>query len=329
MREEAPLEPELPIVDPHLHFWDIRADPLGMRSPHRFLVPEVADMIEASGHKVTHSVFVEAHAMHRIDGPEALRPVGETEFVVGQAAMSASGQYGPARLGHRIVGTANLLLGSGVAPVLEAHVAAAGGRFRGIRIGTAWRAAGQFGMPADPAGAGILSRPAFRQGAAELARMDLSLDVWCFHRQLPELIALADALPDLAIVLDHIGTPEDRGAEARAEWEASIRELAQRHNVCIKLGGLGMDCDNGIGHAFRNASSEVLAEEWRPYIEACIGAFGPPRCMFESNFPPDNSTATYGATWNAFKRIASGCSPSEKHELFSGTAARVYRIDLG
>ncbi len=325
-REEAPLEPELPIIDPHLHFWEIRADPLGMRSPHRFLVQEVADIIEASGQNVTHSVFVECHAMHRCDGPEELRPVGETEFAAGQAAISASGQYGKARLGHRIVGTANLLLGSRVAPVLEAHVAAAGGRFRGIRMATAWRAAGQFGMPADPAGTGLLCRPEYCEGAAELARLDLSLDVWCFHRQLPELIVLADRLPDLAIVLDHVGTPEDRGAEARAEWAAFIRELARRPNVCIKLGGLGMDCDHGIGHEYRRASSEVLAEEWRSYIETCIEAFGPSRSMFESNFPPDNSTASYGATWNAFKRIASGCSAAEKRELFSGTAARFYRI---
>lgn len=325
-QEEAPLEPQLPIVDPHLHFWEIRADPLGMRAPHSFLVQQVADVIEASGHNVTHSVFVECHAMHRCDGPEELRPVGEIEFAAGQAAISASGQYGPGRLGHRIVGTANLLLGSRVRPVLEAHVAAGNGRFRGIRMATAWRAAGKFGVAADPAGAGLLALDEFREGARVLAEMDLSLDVWCFHRQLPELIVLADALPDLAIVLDHIGTPEERDEEARKEWSASIRELARRPNVCIKLGGLGMDCDHGIGHTYRNASSEVLAEEWRPYVETCIAAFTPSRAMFESNFPPDNSTATYGATWNAFKRIAAAHSDSEKADLFSATARRVYRI---
>ncbi|MGE3693104.1 MAG: amidohydrolase [Novosphingobium sp.] len=326
--EEAPLDPERRIVDPHLHFWEILADPLGMRAPHRFLAQEAAEIIAQSGHNVTHSVFVECHAMHRCDGPEELRPVGETEFAAGQAAISASGNYGTARLGHRIVGTANLLLGSRVRPVLEAQVAAGGGRFRGIRMGTAWRASGMFGMAADPAGAGILARAEFREGAAVLASMDLSLDVWCFHRQLPELIALADALPDLAIVLDHIGSPEDRSKETREEWASSIQELTKRPNVCIKLGGLGMDLDRGIGQAYRNASSEVLAEEWRPYYELCIEAFTPSRAMFESNFPPDNSTATYGATWNAFKRIAAGNSESEKDALFSGTASRFYRINL-
>lgn len=325
--EEAPLEEGLAIIDPHLHLWEIVADPLGMRKPQRFLVQEAAEAVARSGHRVTHTIHVECHAMHRADGPVDMRPVGETEYANGQAAMSASGAYGPTRFAHRIVGTANLLLGSRVAPVIEAHVAAGGGRFRGIRMGTAWRAAGMFGMAADQAGAGILTRPEFREGAAVLARMDLSLDVWCFHRQLPELIALADALPGLTLVLDHVGTPEDASKEARADWAVSIRELASRPNAHVKLGGLGMDVDNGIGHAFRGAGSEVLAEEWRPLIETCIEAFGAPRCMFESNFPPDNSTATYGATWNAFKRIAASCTAGEKRDLFSGTAARVYQIE--
>jgi L-fuconolactonase len=321
MAEESPLDPGRPIIDPHLHFWE----PQGGT---RFLVQEAAAMIAASGHNITHSVFVECHAMHRAAGPEELRPVGETEFVVGQAAMSASGNYGRARLGHRIVGTADLLLGDAVLPVLEAHVAAGGGRFRGIRKASAWRAKGLFGMPTDPAGAGILARPEFARGAAVLARLGLSLDIWCCHTQLGELVGLADALPELSIVLDHAGTPEDRSMEVRIDWTKAIAELAGRDNMKIKLGGLGMDIDNGIGATFRGAGSGQLAEEWRPYIETCIAAFGPDRCMFESNFPPDNCAGSYGATWNAFKLIAADYSEAEKDALFSGTAARVYGIEL-
>jgi predicted TIM-barrel fold metal-dependent hydrolase len=328
MTEEPPLEPERPIIDPHLHFWDIPADPASGRTGQRFLLPEAAEAVAASGHRITHSVFVECHAMHRAEGPEALRPVGETEFVVGQAAMSASGGYGPARLGHRIVGTANLLLGGAVAPVLEAHVAAGAGRFRGIRMATAWSAAGMFGMPPVPDGDGVMMRPAFREGAAILARMGLSLDVWCFHSQLGEVAALADALPDLTIVLDHVGTPESRADETRAQWAAALAELARRPNVTIKLGGLGMDLSRMVGSHFRCAPSAVLAEEWRPWLETCIALFGPERAMFESNFPPDEAAGSYCATWNAFKRIAAGASEAEKDALFRRTAARVYRIDL-
>ena len=334
MEEEAPFEPDRPIIDPHLHLWEIQADPLGMRSAQRFLIHEAADMVARSGHNITHTVHVECHAMHRADGPVELRAVGETEYANGQAAMSASGAYGPVRFAHRIVSTGNLLLGERVAPVLEAHVAAARERFRGIRMGTAWSADGMFGMPADPAGKGLLARPEFREGAKVLARMGLSLDVWCFHTQLGELNALADAVPDLSIILDHIGTPESmrayagRKAEARAEWAASIGELARRPGVTIKLGGLGMDLATGIGVNMLGQNSQILAGKWRPYIETCIDAFTPARAMFESNFPPDNSGGSYGATWNAFKRIAAGASEDEKDALFRRTAARVYQIEL-
>ncbi len=334
MEEEAPLDPDRPIIDPHLHLWEIFADPLGLRAAQRFLLHEAAAMIAASGHNITHTVFLECHTMYRAEGPVELRPVGETEFAAGQAAISASGNYGPARIAHRIVGTANLLLGDKVAPVLEAHVAVAPQRFRGIRMGVAYSVARMFGMAANATPMRHMTRPEFREGARILAKMGLSLDVWCFHTQLAELIEFADSLPELAIVLDHIGTPESMGAYAgraavaRSEWAPLIAELAKRPNVTIKLGGLGMDISGGIGSVSRGQSSQQLAAQWRPYLETCIEAFTPSRAMFESNFPPDNAAGSYGATWNAFKRIAAGCSEEEKDALFSGTAARVYGIDL-
>ena len=146
--------------------------------------------------------------------------------------------------------------------------------------------------------------------------------------------AVADALPGLAIVLDHVGTPESQGvwagreAEARADWAARIRELALRPNVLVKLGGLGMDIGAQVGTNTELSSSEELAERWRPYIETCIEAFTPARAMFESNFPPDNAAGSYGATWNAFKRIAASFSEQEKDRLFRRTAAETYRIAL-
>jgi predicted TIM-barrel fold metal-dependent hydrolase len=191
-----------------------------------------------------------------------------------------------------------------------------------------------FGHPSDPAIKGLLLDPRFREGARVLARMDLSLDVWCVHTQLDELISLADALPELSIVLDHIGIPETQGRwatraeEARQQWAPKIAELARRPNVVIKLGGLGMDMSQGIMAEPGPATSEELAPKWRSNIETCIAAFSPQRAMFESNFPPDQSSATYGATWNTFKRIAAGCSEEEKDHLFRGTAARTYRIDI-
>lgn len=329
--EEPPLDPERPIIDPHLHLWEIRPAPGALQAPQRFLLPELLATVEDSGHNVTHTVFVECHAMYRTDGPPELRPLGETEFANGVASMSASGAYGPCRVAHRIVGHADLLLGAAVAPVLEAHLARAGERFRGVRCNTAFSAAGLFGAACDPRAREALRRPEFLEGARVLASLDLSLDVWCVHSQLGDLIALADAAPGLSIVLDHLGTPDARAgdaAEVRTAWARQIAELARRPNVRIKLGGLGMDLTGPIPAETGPATSEELAAQWRPYIETCIAAFGPRRCMFESNFPPDKAAGGYGATWNAFKIITRGCSETEKDRLFRGTAAEVYRITL-
>lgn len=332
--EEPPVDPQRPIIDPHLHLWEIRPAPGALQVPQRFLLPETLETIGTSGHNVTHTVFVECRAMYRQDGPPELAALGETEFANGVAAMSASGGYGPCRVAHRIVGGVDLLAGAGVAPALEAHVARAGERFRGVRCNTAFSEAGLFGAPCDPRARGAMLQPQFREGARRLSGMGLSLDVWCLHTQLDELIALAAALPDLAIILDHMGTPESLGAyagreaEARAEWATKIAELARRPNVRVKLGGLGMDLSQPIGVETGRASSEALAARWRPYVETCVEAFTPGRCMFESNFPPDRAAGGYGATWNAFKRIARDCSEDEQDQLFRRTAAAAYRIAL-
>lgn len=333
--EEPPLDLQRPIIDPHLHHWEVLPAPGLPQLPQRFLLHEARDAIERSGHNITHTVFVQCYAMYRKDGPPEFAPVGETEFANGIAAMSASGGYGSCRFAHRIVGNANLLLGEAVTPVLEAHVAAAGERFRGIRTHTAYSKAGMFGSPCDPANRGILLDPKFREGARVLPRMDLSLDVWCLHTQIDELIDFADALPELTIILNHMGTPEylgeyaGREVEARAEWSKGIVELARRPNVVVKLGGMGMDISRPVGSEIGSAPSETLAAKWRPYVETCLEAFTAQRCMFESNFPPDNAAGSYSATWNAFKIITRACSEEEKDRLFRGTAGEVYRISLG
>jgi L-fuconolactonase len=332
--DEKPLDPARPIIDPHLHLWDIPQAPGSLIAANRFLFEECQATLHASGHNITHTVFVECHTMYRRGGPPELKPVGETEFANGVAAMAESGMYGPRLLCHRIVGSADLSLGAKIKPALEAHCAAAGERFRGIRSPVSWTAGGMFGSQCDPARRHVLMNADFRAGARALQELDLSLDVWCFHTQLGELADLADALPGLTIILDHIGTPEctgayaDRADEARAEWAKAINELARRPNVHIKLGGMGMNVSTQIGTASANHSSEQLATKWRPYIETCIQAFTPSRCMFESNFPPDKDAGSYGATWNAFKRITQDYSEADKDFLFRRTAANVYRIAL-
>ncbi len=332
MVDEQPLDPARPIIDPHLHHWEILPFPGSPHTPQRFLFHESLETVTRSGHNITHTVFVECPAMYRAEGPPEFAPVGETEFATGIAAMSASGGYGTCRFAHRIVGSADLTLGAGVERVLDAHLAVAGERFRGIRCPTVYSEANLFGLPCDPRARGIMRESAFRSGASVLERMGLSLDVWCLHSQLDDLIDLADALPGLTIILNHVGTPESLGAYAgreadmRKEWEAKITELSRRGNVRIKLGGMGMDISRPLGGPCEGASSQTLADRWRPYMETCIERFTARRCMFESNFPPDWDAGSYGAIWNAFKIIARHCSEDEKEWLFRGTAADVYRI---
>jgi len=326
LHNEELLDPTRPIVDPHHHLWD--------RGGQRYLIEELAADL-GSGHNVVATVYVEARSMYRAGGPEPLRPVGEVEFANGAAAMSASGGYGPAAICAGIVGHANLLLGESARAVLEAEIAAGGGRFRGIRHSSAWDAdpdvAGMYALRPR----GLLLDAGFRKGFACLAPPGLSFDAWLFHPQIGELADLARAFPDTPIVLDHCGGPigvggyGNRREEVFTGWKASILDIAKCPNVVVKLGGLAMRL---LGYDFdkraKPPSSEDAAAAWRPYIETCIEAFGPRRCMFESNFPPDKGQCSYQVIFNAFKRIAADYSEAEKTALFSGTATEFYRLKL-
>lgn len=321
---EAILEPDLPIVDPHHHLWD--------RPGWRYLLDELLIDLH-SGHRIVATVFLQCGAMHRATGAVALRPVGETEFVNGVAAMSASGGYGPTQVCAGIVGHADLRLGARVDAVLEAHLRVGGDRFRGIRQSNARNDTRS--LPANAPMPGLLADADFRAGFARLAPHDLSFDAWLHHPQIDELTALARAFPDTAIVLDHVGGPLGTGPYAGrrdaefARWAASIRALATCTNVSVKLGGLGMPFTNlGLHDGPEPPSSERLATVSRPYFETCIAAFGPERCMFESNFPVDKESFSYAVYWNACKRLTQGASASERAALFSGTAARFYRLEL-
>lgn len=325
---EEPIEPDLPICDPHHHLWDGEA----ARVVPRYLLDEILEDTRA-GHNIVSTVFIECGAMFKPDGPEALRPVGETEFVNGIAAMSASGLYGPTRIAAGIVGTAQLRLGDAAAPVLDAQIAAGGGRFRGIRLGAAW--------DADPAvpnhrtrpPQGMLGQDDFRAGFALLAPRRLTFEAWCYHRQIPDVTALARAFPDTTIILDHFGGPPGvgsyagRAGEVYAEWRGFITELATCPNVVAKLGGINMEVNGFAWHERpRPPSSQELIDATRPYYEYTIEKFGVDRCMFESNFPVDAVSCSYTVLWNSFKRLTAKYSAAEKAKLFHDTAARVYRL---
>ena len=322
---EAALDPGQPIIDPHHHLWD--------QPGWRYLLDELlADL--RGGHDVRATVFIQSsRSMLRAEGPEAMRAVGETEFANGVAAMCASGAYGPVRACAGIVGAADLRLGDAVRPVLEAHLRAGGDRFRGIRHIATWDPDPAMLNPAYQPAEDMLDSPGFRAGFAHLAALGLGFDAWLYFHQIPRLVALARAFPEVPIVLDHcggvlgIGRYAGRRDEVFAAWSANLRELAGCPNVMVKLGGLGMRLP-GFGFEARDRAptSAELAEAWRPWMERCIEAFGASRCMFESNFPVDKGGYGYAIGWNAMKRIAASAGAGERADLFWRSAARFYRL---
>ena len=322
---EPALDPDLPILDPHHHLWD--------HPGTRYLLEDIlADT--GQGHNIRATVFVECASMYRASGPEPMRPVGETEFVNGIAAMSASGGYGETTVASGIVGFADLGLGAAVGDVLDAHQRRAPDRFRGIRHSAAYDSSDAIRNGHTNPPPGMLMDPVFREGFAQLAKRDMSFDAWLYHPQLPDLIDLARSFPETTIILDHIGGVlgvgpyAGRADEIFAEWARSITELAQCQNVVVKLGGLGMKMAGRAWHKRpQPPSSTELAEVWEPYLMHCIDAFGPSRGMFESNFPVDRASCGYGVLWNALKRVAADFSVDEKSALFHDNAARIYRIN--
>ena len=319
---EAALEAEPPICDPHHHLWE--------RSANRYLLEDLVQDL-SSGHNVVSTVGIECGYGYRKDGPEDVKPVGETEFLDGVAEHAAADATIKTKIVAGIIGFADLTLGDAVAAVLEAHMAASPSRFRGIRHSTTWDASGAL---RNEGPRGLLADGKFREGLAWLKKLNLSFDAWLYHPQLGELADLAQAFPDVSIILNHLGAPLGVGPytgkrdEVFQAWSRGIAEVARCPNVAVKLGGAGSARSGYDWHERKiRPSSSELASVLRPYFEWCIDKFGVHRCLFESNFPVEKLANSYVTVWNAFKRITENYSAAERAALFHNTATRVYRIE--
>lgn len=321
--EEA-IEPDLPICDPHHHLWD--------HPDSRYMLEELV-VDTSGGHNVKKTVFVECSSMYNRSAPAALKPVGETEFVQGIAAQSASGSYGDMEAVAGIVSFADLSLGADVNEVLEAHIAASRNRFRGIRHACGWDASSTIRNSHSNPKRSLLLDKKFREGFNALEKNNLVFDAWLYHPQIPELIDLARSFSGVTIILDHFGGPlgvgpyQGRREEIFEQWKKSISELATCPNVVVKLGGLAMPINGYDWHKRKLPPTSLeLVEATAPYFMHCIEHFGVDRCMFESNFPVDKVSCSYTVLWNSFKRMATGFSANEKAALFHDTAVRVYSL---
>jgi predicted TIM-barrel fold metal-dependent hydrolase len=321
--QEDIIDPALPIVDPHHHLWHDR--PSG-----RYMIEQLAGDL-GSGHNIVATVFMQCAWNHRAGGPEYFRPIGETEAVAATAVLSETGAYGRSRACAGIVGFADLR-NPELDAVLDAHVAAGGGRFRGIRHIVAWDDSIIPTTSVVPP-PGLLHDPDFLGGVRRLGQRGFSFDAWLYHPQLKDLLAVARAAEGTPIVIDHVGGPlgggpfRGRRDDVFKGWADDMKALAACPNVHVKLGGLAMPV-NGFDYDKHTLppSSETMAKDWAPWFETCIALFGPARCMFESNFPVDKGMCSYPVLWNAFKRIAAGASAAEKAALFHDTAARFYGL---
>lgn len=318
---EEIIEPDREIVDPHHHLWNRGGS-----------VYETDQWIAetSTGHNVVQSVFVECHAYYTPDGPDHLRPVGETEAVVQMAGESAQRADG-ARISG-IVAHADLRL-KPLDEVLDAHEAAGKGLFRGIRH------SGSHPLGPEPltipgrAPAGLYADPDFRRGVRRLGERGLTYDTWHYHYQLRDYLELARACPETVMVLDHLGTPLGVGAfagkrdEIFEAWKKDVAKVAACPNVVAKLGGMAMP-DNGFGwHARKKPpTSDEFVTAQADWYHHMIECFGPDRCMFESNFPVEKVSIGYRVLWNGLKKIAVNYSEAEKDAMFAGTARRVYRL---
>ena len=324
---EETLEPEIAICDPHHHFWVHRPEPADYQ---QYLLPDLAGDVN-SGHNVHSTVFIEVRCEYRTDGPDEMKPVGEVEYVQTIADASASGSHGPTKAAAAIIGHADLKLGEGVRPVLEAMQAASPNRFRGVRHSVGWDESREL---ANREIKGVLGTDGYRAGAKVLAGMGLILENSLYFHQASELADFARALPELTIVLNHIGGLVRVGPYANRdeyvlpEWRKGIELMAKAPNIVLKLGGVGQTrFAYGWDERETPVGSEELAETLGPLMNHCIEQFGPERCMFESNYPVDKISYSYNVLFNAFKRLSKSYSATDRANLFHGTAARVYNIN--
>lgn len=321
VREDIVL-PHLPVIDAHMHLWD--------RIGFDYFAPEfLADVMD--GHSVQSSIYVECGMAYDAFSADPMLAVDETRYVQRQIALATGQRH---KLAEGILGAANLLLGDAVQPVLEAHVQAANGRFRGVRFRVAFDPDPEAGYhESGYLNENVLDRPELQASARILARMGLTLELWGFHPQLDGIRTFARSVPEVQIVLNHVGGPLGVGryAHIRDEvfrtWSQGITALAAEPNVMVKLSGLGISRlalrQPGGQH---HTTSDQLVQAWGPFVRHCAETFGPDRCIFGSNFPVDRATASYRTLLNAYKKMLQDLSEGELQAVFAGNARRIYRL---
>ena len=325
---EDPILPNIPIIDPHHHLWDVGFG--------RYYIEELLEDINSSGHNIVSTVYIMSSSNTKIyskDGLEEFKPLTEIEFATSEGKRADLIPNNKVKVNASIVGSVDLTYGNKLKPVLEKAVNISEGRLKGIRMLLASHTDPRISSGAVKSDLGLMLHPNFIDGAKCIQDANLSLDFWIYHTQLNEMEKIARALPDLTIILNHIGGPihlgeyEGKQAATHREWRSAMMRLSRIPNINVKLGGLGMAVNGAKFHNSKFPPNSVqLSDVWKPWIYETIDMFGFDRCMFESNFPVDKGSCSYGALWNAFKILAKDMSDDEINKLFSKNAAKIYKI---
>ena len=325
---EDPISPNIPIIDPHHHLWDVGFG--------RYYIEELLEDINSSGHNIISTVYIMSSSNTEIyskDGLEEFKPLKEIEFATSEGKRADLIPNNKVKVNASIVGSVDLTYGNKLQPVLEKAVNISEGRLKGIRMLLASHIDPRISSGAVKSDLGLMLHPNFIDGAKCIQNANLSLDFWIYHTQLNEMEKIARALPELTIILNHIGGPihlgeyEGKQAATHREWRSAMMRLSRIPNINVKLGGLGMAVNGAKFHNNKFPPNSVqLSDVWKPWIYETIDMFGFDRCMFESNFPVDKGSCSYGALWNAFKILAKDMSDDEINKLFSKNAAKIYKI---
>ena len=347
-----------PIIDPHIHQWDLINTPRILTWPkkllgwnrylydtairlgasetdkryvgrpdyvaHNYLPADYA--ADAAELPITQIVHVEAEWRDR----QGLGPAAETRWVDQLFGGSAIGVGG-------IVGYVGLEQPN-AEELIAAHIQASE-RFAGVRQMLAFDLdEGIMRFCPRP----YLSRDQhWRRGLALLEQHNLSFDAWFFHHQLDELVALAKAYQGITFVLDHMGTPIGVGGqfssygrtlEARdvtlRTWQMHLNELAELPNVMVKLSGLFMPVLGwGFEHRSTPPSQQELLEKAGPLFDFVLQTFGVDRCMFASNFPMDKVSLSLHQLYGFYSALVAAYPEESRRKLFHDNAAQVYGIE--
>ncbi|HWF91895.1 MAG TPA: amidohydrolase family protein [Terriglobales bacterium] len=160
-------------------------------------------------------------------------------------------------------------------------------------------------------------REDFNRGISLLKDFDLVYDILIFERHLPQTLEFVDRHPNQVFVLDHIAKPKIRN-KIFSPWDRGITELACRENVYCKISGMVTEAD-------WNDWSE---SDLRPYFDAVLQAFGPPRVMFGSDWPVIEVACEYGRWSRIVRGWISQQSPADQSAILAETAKKAYSLSL-